>query len=240
MPQMDACVDAAIVYVWHESMTAIDSLTKAVQLRQSRQQISDLSIRGTEGQAHTERVRQQVVAVGHTADERYAESTKRQDALADIVEQLTKMVARLMPPDGDDAAMGDGGGPAAGGSADPPQARARPNPATASGVDPTILRVNAQVAVSRSQVHAVLLAFARAHTTVPGDAIKVIGAEAGRCFVVRVAGEEVLAAQRLGQLFLKLRNGAVVGVTWRSHCLRAARRGFASAATSPAHRWLQR
>lgn len=153
-----------------------------------------------ETQAHRERVLHQVIVLGHIAHERYAESTRRRDVLTGKVEQLTQMIVRLMPPDGDDAV-----GRRREGARTPPQARARPNPPTASGADPTMFRLNTRMPVSRSQVHAALLAFARAHTTMPGDAMKITGAEGGPT------------------IFEASRQGVVIGETWRSNCLRAAR-----------------
>lgn len=58
--------------------------------------MAKLSAQVHEGREHTERVCLQVVAAAHTADTRHAESSRKQDTLAEKVDNLHDVVANLL------------------------------------------------------------------------------------------------------------------------------------------------
>lgn len=78
----------------HEHTVSIELLTKTVhgQLKQTRKQMAELSTQIRESQAHTERVRLRVVAVGHTADARCAETSTAQAKTTAQIANLSAMV----------------------------------------------------------------------------------------------------------------------------------------------------
>lgn len=81
-----------------ETSDALGKITKEVsgQWKNRRRQMEQLSAQVAEGQAHTEHVWQQVVAAGHTADTRHAESSKKQSELSEQVDRLTSIIERMM------------------------------------------------------------------------------------------------------------------------------------------------
>lgn len=91
-------IDAKTERIQVEHSTAIAALGKKIegQLRQQREQMTKPSAQVDEGRKHTERVRLQVVLASHTADTRDAESTRKQDALVEKVDNLNEMVMNLL------------------------------------------------------------------------------------------------------------------------------------------------
>lgn len=164
MERMDQRVDSAIAQVPRESNSAIGKLTKTAQgqLQQSRKHISELSSAVSDGQAHKERVRLQMVATGHTQDRRHTKTAKAQTEMSAQLASLSAMVERMLI-----TRQEDGPAPmeedAEAQSSSTPRAP-RPQAGESEQVDQTILRANAQTAVGRAQVHKVMHQFLVRHT----------------------------------------------------------------------------
>lgn len=86
MAQRDSKVDSELARIRQESSGAIGALTQEMQsqLRNRRRQLTQLSEQVQEGQAHVERVRLQVEAIGRMADARPAQISK----LSSVVEHM--------------------------------------------------------------------------------------------------------------------------------------------------------
>lgn len=150
----------------------------------------------TESQAHTDCVRQQVVAIGDTAGTRHVETVKKHTVLSEQVDRPTGMLWKMQ------AGSASSAGPMETDSEPMPPPRACTGSTNgAQGEkngdmpDREVVRANTHTDMGKAQVHAQFIAFLAAHTTVPSAAFKVSGPEAGRSFTLRFGGTAAIAAR---------------------------------------------
>lgn len=129
--------DLRVERIRQESDNSTSELSRSVQgqLQQTREQMVRLGKQVQACTAHTERLRLQVVALGHTADSRHTEATCHISELSPMMER--KLVRKSESPSSQP--------PHAGGARETPSQQAE------GGSDPTILLASVRVAVTRQQ-----------------------------------------------------------------------------------------
>lgn len=236
---MDAQVDRELARICAETSEALGCIPKDVsgQLKQSRKIVDKLRAQVTEGHAHTERVRQQVEAIGHTPDARHADSAKKQAALSEIDRTDDARGVRLeRSGDGDrqrgaDVCPGRPAGPSRGAQSE----------MQGDEPDRAALSANTHADVGSAQVHDQFAAYLAAHTHTHGGR-KQRWLEAGRSFVPWFGGTPAKAAQYADEAFYELHDGVYQrsGGSQRSKWAAAAPLAFTWVAAGPTRRWRER
>lgn len=161
----------------------LGSLTKEVrsQLDQMRNPMTQPSVQAQAGQTHAERVRLQMVAIGHTAYTLRAWTSKAQALMAAQIANRSSITER-MPNTGSSPSatpMEHVGGAAAG--------MAPKAPRVANQAGPRILRTSAHVVGDRQQVQDRSEETLQARTSMRPSSFRVAVLASGRALVSRIA-----------------------------------------------------
>lgn len=160
------------------------------QLQQTREQVARLGEQVQACNAHTKRVRPQIVALGRTADTPRAEATFRIQELSRLIEQMLGRHAEPTPPQ----PKRNGG------------ARTTPPPRADSGSDSTILRANVHVTMTHQQAQDAIDDFRSGHTRVNPELTRVAGRLLADPLPLRVSGACNEAALRVEEILRELRD----------------------------------